>query len=258
MKSVSALIAGGGASILAASIVLLGIAPAAEALFTPQPEPTAIETPGATDTSAPGEAVEPRPTEEAALSCEELVAAKDRPPIFDSPRVAQKWSEDAVEFEGILGERGSAIHDLTVAPEVNVSEYFARLGCAPEGSRWAVVTLSDQYSLKVSDGRNGASYDTVLDLDASTVTLTSLTGTKYQPVEVFVTGPAGLHAVVFEIPEDVTKGVFTGTFVWDSTLRLYYGDADLPETVSFERTITPVPFALGERWGCAVVGEEWC
>jgi hypothetical protein len=252
MNTLRALIAGGGASILASGIVLLGIAPAVESAFAPQPAPTVIETPGSTASPVPGVTATAEPEPEI-LGCEELLAIDSRPQVYDSPRVGQTVEEADASFVG-----ATAMHSLTVAPEVNVSEYFSRLGCAPEGSRWAVVTLSDDYDLDVTDGRNGASYESTLDLESSTFTLTSLTGKSYQPSETFVTGPSGMSAVVFEIPETVEEGLFSATLTFTSTLDLYYGEAELPASATYAHEIAPTPFLLVEKRGCAPLGQEWC
>lgn len=252
MNSLRALIAGGGASILASGVVLLGIAPAVESAFAPQPAPTAIETPGSTASPVPGAAETPEPEVEI-LGCEELLAIDSRPPLYDSPRVGQKVEEADVSFVG-----ATATHSLTVAPEVNASEYFSKLGCADEGSRWAVVTLSDDYSLEVVADRNQASYASTLNLDSSTFTLTTLTGKSYKPVEIFVTGATGFHAVVFEIPESMSEGVLTATITFDSDLGLYFGSVELPTNATFTHEIVPFPFLLSEKRGCAPLGQEWC
>lgn len=254
MTSLRALIAGGGASILASGIVLLGIVPAIEGLPA-QPEATATH---ASQAPKPDESASPI---DELVSCESIIAAGARPPMKDSARISYKDEAAPSEFDGVLNDKGepvTATSKLVVSPELTVSSYFTRLGCADDGKVWAVLVLGDDYELDVSDGRgNGASYTSMLDEDRSTFTLTALDGTEYEPTEVFVTGPAGLHAAVFEIPDDIEAGAVDATFVFASTLNLYYGSATLPESVEHTYQMTATPFKLDGKWGCSP-GAEWC
>jgi hypothetical protein len=67
-----------------------------------------------------------------------------------------------------------------------------------------------------------------------------------------------MSAVVFEIPETMSEGLFSATLTYNSTLDLYFGSVELPASATFAHEITPAPFLLSERWGCAPLGEDWC
>jgi len=252
------LIAAFGSVSVVTGIVVLGIVPAASAVLSPHPEKTVSASPAASTPSTGAPTSEPG--DDPALTCEALLAAGARPPIEESARITYKDEIVPPEFDGLVNEDGKPVKadsKLVVSPEVTVSSYFTRLGCADDGKVWAVVVLGDDYSLDVSDGRNGASYDSVLDETASSFSLTTIDRTEYRPIEVFVTGPAGLHAAVFEVPEGIEGGVVDGSFIFTSTLDLYYGSVDLPQSVTHQYEMIATPFKLDGKWGCSI-GAEWC